>query len=131
MKHVWKWILIGLGIALVVFLIALPMFGLRHFGGVYGLRGYTGHPMMGLGGVMMFGWGIMLLKGLFCLAVLGFAVYGVIALVRGKKAPAVPPPAPKTCKNCGRIVEKDWVNCPYCGNSLKNETQSEPDQPQQ
>lgn len=125
MKSVWKWILIVLGIAVVVFLIAMAFMGRVMVHGTPGIRLGLARPYIQMGRMMAFGWGFMILRGLLGLAVLGFAIYGIVALASHKKAPAVPPPAPKTCGNCGRVVEKDWVSCPYCGHSLKEETTPE------
>jgi hypothetical protein len=81
---------------------------------------------------------------LICLGFLALIVLGIIALVRSSnksrpaEAPqvAVPAPAPapvqvvaeapaqaapaaaKNCPNCGREVQEDWANCPYCGAPL-------------
>ena len=130
MNKALKWILIGLGIALVVFFVAMAA-----------LRGFAFRPafMMGsrvpgfhypLGG-MMFGMGlVMLFRVLLGATVLGFAVFGVIALFRNHKsipanqvdstAPQVQAAAEKvepqrTCVKCSQPLQSDWKNCPYCG----------------
>lgn len=126
MKNVWKWILIALGIALVVFLIAFPLLRMGTAAGYAGVRPFGGHFMMRSGGLMMAGLGFLLLKGVFFLAVLGFAVYGVVALATRGKKPAMPPPAPLTCNHCGKIVQPDWMTCPYCGNALKDDAKEKP-----
>jgi hypothetical protein len=129
MNKTLKWVLIGLGIALVAFLIALACF--RGFG--------FGHPMMGRAGGFErgfergfggFGMGLMFLMGLrflVPLGVLALAVVGIVALARGHKAkkaaaltsaavqPVVTPEPEKLCAKCAKPVKLDWVACPYCG----------------
>lgn len=31
------------------------------------------------------------------------------------------PPPPLTCQGCTKVVEKEWVSCPWCGQKLKVE----------
>jgi hypothetical protein len=115
MNRVWKWILIFLAALLVVFLISLAIFG----GFRMGRMGYVGGFGRGIG---MMGWfGFAPFAGLLGLVVLGFAIYGLVALVSGRRH-ITPPPMPKTCPNCGRVVEQSWVNCPYCGHDLRGQT---------
>jgi hypothetical protein len=86
----------------------------------FGMRGYGMHGGFGMmGGMLPFG-GIF--SGLFCLAFLALVVLGIIWLVRRTKTPApVPQPAAvmHSCQNCGKPVQDDWKNCPYCGKKLK------------
>ncbi|HNR02749.1 MAG TPA: hypothetical protein PKK59_09450 [Anaerolineaceae bacterium] len=129
MNKTLKWVLIGLAIAVGVFIIALPIFTLVLGGGHAG---------------MMDGWGLrdglrdgvrmpyhspfmmMPLMGIFGLfrlllpaAVLGLAVYGVVALARGGRGnnAATPPPpaAAVSCAACGRELVSGGEFCPYCG----------------
>lgn len=111
MNKVWKWILIFVGALILVFLISMAFLsGFGRFGGMgYLGRMHGGFGMMG-GGFMMFGW-------LLGLVILGFAIYGVVALFSRNRT-TTPPPMPSTCPNCGRVVEKGWVNCPHCGHEL-------------
>lgn len=130
MNKILKWVLIGLGIAVVVFGIAMVAF-----------RGLVGQPefMMGgweLGfhrpfGGMMFGMGLfMLFRLLLGGTVLGLAVFGLIMLIRGHKSlpdnkaahtmpetqPAVEKAEPqRTCVKCSQPLQAEWKNCPYCG----------------
>jgi hypothetical protein len=130
MNKVLKWVLIGLGIAVVVIGIAMVAF-----------RGFMGRPefMMGgrgLGfhrpfGGMMFGMGLfMLFRVLLGGTVLGLAVFGLISLFRRHKSVAVNTAAPtvsetqavvenvtpqRTCVKCSQPLQPDWKNCPYCG----------------
>jgi hypothetical protein len=75
---------------------------------------------------MMFGSGFFILgifRLLIPLAVVGLAVYGVVALFRRKPSPAVaaeaaPSVPTRTCAGCGKPAQDDWKNCPYCGSAL-------------
>jgi uncharacterized membrane protein len=125
MNKTLKWVLIGLGIALVAFLIALACF--RGFGFAHPMMGRAGGFERGFGG---FGMGLMFRMGLrflVPLGVLALAVVGIVALVRGHKVknaavltaaavqPVVPPEPEKLCAKCAQPVKLDWVACPYCG----------------
>lgn len=82
-----------------------------HHGGMMG-RGYGfQHPMMYGFGFFPFGF----FNWLFLLAVIGFAIYGVIALINRRPAPASPA---RTCTNCGKPAQGDWSTCPHCGTTL-------------
>lgn len=117
MKNNWKWIV---GVALVlVLLFALPFLFRTFFGYGYGgmMGGYSGwgHPMMGgwgLGGLFM-GFG-MLLMWAIPLGLLFLIIYGAVRLAN-KPNPLV---AAQSCGNCGKAVQADWKNCPYCGTEL-------------
>ena len=132
MNKTLKWILIGLAIAVGVFLLALPVFYLVRVGGDVTNLGQGMMPFRG--GNHRLIWGVLPLIGvlgflrmLLPLTVLGFAVYGIVALARGKKIPAAmttPPaipavpvsPAPeRVCVSCGRTLPPDGDFCPYCG----------------
>ncbi|MGB7538022.1 MAG: zinc ribbon domain-containing protein [Anaerolineales bacterium] len=118
MKSVWKWILLGIAVFVVAFLIALPLWaGIpmasgRLIGGYGMMRG--GMMGWGLGG---FGW----IGMLFRLAVPLFVIGGVAALVYHlAKRPSAPPPAATVpCENCGKPLDPGWLACPYCGKKKK------------
>lgn len=82
-----------------------------------GIRtGYYHSPflMMPLMGIFGF------LRLLLPAAVLGLAVYGVVALVRGRGTQTVPPVNPAAaaehqCAACGRQLVSGGEFCPYCG----------------
>ncbi len=140
MKPVWKWI-IGIVIALAVialvvgavFLVRtyLPMnrvvtqvqpgFTPRGFDD----RGFPGQrflmPRGNMHGFGMMGWGMMpfggIFSGLFSLGLLALVVLGIIWLVRSVRTPKQTV-AMKTCGNCGKPVQEDWKNCPYCGKKI-------------
>jgi hypothetical protein len=76
-----------------------------------------GHGFFPFGGVF---------TGLIGLAILGLAIYGVVALFTRKPAPAPAPVAAApavthTCSNCGKPALDDWKTCPYCGTSLESQ----------
>jgi TRAP-type C4-dicarboxylate transport system permease small subunit len=80
----------------------------------------------GFVGSMMYGPGFFFL-GIFRLiiplAVVGLAIYGVVALFRRNQTPVVaaevaPVATARTCASCGKPAQADWKNCPYCGNAL-------------
>lgn len=130
MNKVLKWVLIGLGITLAVFFIAMLAF-----------RGFAGRPVFMMGGRglgfhhpfggMMFGMGLfMLFRVLLGATVLGLAVFGAISLFRRQKSlpgnTAIPPvpvaqavvenfEPQRTCVKCSHPLQSDWKNCPYCG----------------
>lgn len=124
MNKTLKWVLIGLGIALVAFLVALPLFGMHRVGFSMMPRysGFErGFPVMGAFPMMAF----KLVRGLIGLGILALAVIGVVLLVRSGNAKKVEPPAPvetttivepvTNCRNCGKEIKVGWVACPYCG----------------
>jgi len=130
MNKVLKWILIGLGIALVAFFAVMLAF-----------RGFAGRPELMMGGRvlgfhrpfggMMFGMGLFVLfRVLLGGTVLGLAVFGLIALFKRQKSvpastavPAVPEAQvtavnvepQRTCTKCSHPLQADWKVCPYCG----------------
>lgn len=87
---------------------------------------YAGGPGVGMRGYGMRGWGLMPLGGflgsfvagffggLFTLGVLAFLALGIIWLVRNTR-PQRQAVEMHTCITCGKPVQPDWRNCPYCG----------------
>ena len=128
MTKFWKWFFIVLGIlAVMAIAFCVTMFFLRggSQGTAYGPRGYD-FPggMMGrtgsYGRMMFFGMGWMLLRGLFGLAVLVLAGFGVASLVKKSKA-APQLPAALKCATCGNPLSADWKACPHCGTAVTTE----------
>lgn len=113
MKSTWKWILLLFGIFLLAMLLALPFF----LGPRMGASAFLGR-----GGVLMhrnFGFlGIfhMVPLLLISLVVIGLVIYGVITLFR---KPRVEPSIQTPCQNCGKQLQDEWLNCPYCGKKIK------------
>ncbi len=136
MNKFLKWFFIVLGILTVMALtFCVTMFFLRggSQGAAYGPRG-DGFPggMMGRtglrGGMIFFGMGWMILRGLFGLAVLVLAGFGVASLV--KRHRAVPPlPVTLACTACGKPLSAEWKTCPYCGTAIQAEPAPLVDEP--
>ena len=77
-----------------------------------------GPGMMGYGRMMPFGG---LIGGLFLLGLLALFVLGIVWLVRRLRKPTAalaPVAAAHPCPKCGKSVQEDWKNCPYCGKKL-------------
>lgn len=115
MKNAWKWIL---GILIVLLIFFAPLLHRAAFDALgyetpaYGMmRGFGGPMMGGRGGFGGHGFG----GGLIPLVVIGLIGYGIYWFVTKKRAAPV---AMKACTSCGKFVQEDWKNCPYCGNAL-------------
>jgi hypothetical protein len=132
MNKTLKWVLIGLGIAVVVFFIALSIFVIfgRVAGGVDGsnwgrMPFRSGYHMPFRGVMPMMGF-FGLSRLLLLLVVIGFAVYGLVRLVGGNGAhhgaapmQQTPPPVTgiteRACVACGRTLPGEGEFCPHCG----------------
>jgi hypothetical protein len=105
----WTTVLVTILIVLVLLVLGSGLLG------SWGYRpwGYGGWGMMGPGmmGGMFFMWLIPL--GLLVLTVLG-----VVWLVQTLSGKANPPVQGQVCPSCGRGIQSDWKNCPYCGTTL-------------
>lgn len=122
MKNGWKYLLVGLGILIVAFFVALPFFGIGLF------RSYGFGHMMGPGLIRGYNYpgsfGVfrpLMAFGMFIIPLLVIAGVAaiVIALVRRPSGSSgTITPQPRTCPNCGKSAQADWKNCPYCGNAL-------------
>ena len=120
MNNVWKYLLVGLGIFLLVFLVGLLFFTGGGWGQYRMGPGMMGPWMMGpgmMGSYGVFGWLMML--GMFLLPILliGAIIAGVVLLVRSMGNPATSPRS-QPCPNCGKFVQVAWMACPYCGQKL-------------
>jgi hypothetical protein len=77
-----------------------------------------------------------MIGGLFPLCLLSLVIIGVVLLVVNltRPRPHLPPvgpaqpykninmpanPAAPVCPSCGRQIQPDWSNCPYCGAPLR------------
>lgn len=119
MKKTLAWIL---GILAVLFLFAFFFGGWWHagccgWGSYYGGWGMRGPGMMW--GYAPFGWFGMLFMALIPLGFLALIVLGVVWVVRTLSGGASTPAPAHTCPNCGKTVQADWKNCPYCGTALQ------------
>ena len=96
----------------------LLMFGTSLMGGWgYGGRGMMGPGMMGRGGFGPFGSG-MFFMWLIPLGFIVLTVLGIVWLVKTIGSGNNPVVSTQACPSCGRSVQADWKNCPYCGTSL-------------
>ena len=102
----WTTVVVTVIIALVILMIGTSLLG----GWGYRNWGYGGWGMMGpwMMGGMFFMWLIPI--GFLVLTVLGIAW-----LVRTIGGGTNPPAPAHPCPSCGRGVQTDWKNCPYCG----------------
>jgi hypothetical protein len=118
MKKINWWAVAAVGLLAI-----LILFGAGIFGG-WGYRGWSmmGPGMMGNWGyspIGLFGMGFgMLFMWLIPVGFIALVVLGVIWLVRNVgNSPLSSSQSP--CPNCGKGVQTDWQNCPYCGKVLK------------
>lgn len=130
----WKWVLIFLGVFVLAFCVALPIFAMM-FGRVMmggGIRdGFR--PMMGggFGMLRLFGGAII------GLGVLALAVIGLVALVHNGRmhghmhdpmqahaAAAMATP----CPHCGAMLQPGWLACPVCGEKVEKPPEVPPEE---
>ena len=129
MQNWVRYLLIFIGVFIVVFAVALPLFFGRGYGMMmrFGVQPYAFRMPMMFGGSFGFIMFFALLRLLVWAALIGLLIWGVIALVRRGSAPAQSMPSViRTCSNCGRPLQPGWVACPYCGAPV---TPSQPPQP--
>jgi len=104
------------------------------FGAVVLLTFLIGASLLGggwgmMGPAMMGGWGVgplggigMLFMWLIPIGLVVLTGLGVARLVRAIGGGAGQSPNPlapaRACPSCGRGVQADWRNCPYCGAAL-------------
>jgi hypothetical protein len=120
MKTVWKWALIGIGVFLLVFLLATPFFtGICGRAGSMMAGGWSGWTMMG-GGYPMMGFGFLMMVAVVLgpLLLIALVAVAVLALQRNTRSNCETPTIPVTCPHCGKTVQKEWVACPHCGQKL-------------
>jgi len=103
-------------VTLLVFLIGASLLG------SYGARGSgwgtIGPGMMGGWSFGPYGWIGMLFMWLIPIGLFVLTILGVVWLARavGGGGNLVAPM--RACPSCGRSVQTDWRNCPYCGTGL-------------
>jgi hypothetical protein len=123
MKNGWKWLMLGGGAFILVFLLALPFVGGLNWANC-GRLGYGGFgPGMMGGGYSMMGFGFLPMVGMVLvpLALVTLGVVGVVALLRsGRPTPSMArkTSAVSACANCGQAVQTGWVACPHCGQKV-------------
>jgi len=52
------------------------------------------------------------------LSFLALTGLGIVWLVRAVSGNLLPSSASRACPDCGKAVQADWQNCPYCGTAL-------------
>ncbi len=110
----WTAVAVFAIVALLVFLVGASLLG----GWGYSGWGMMGPGMMGRWGFGPFGWAGMIFMWLVPISLILLVVLGIVWLVRSiGDGGGLTPPA-RTCPNCGRSVQVDWRNCPYCGETL-------------
>jgi hypothetical protein len=119
MKKVSWWVVGIFGLIVLLFLIGGGMMS----GWGYGNYGYGGWGMMGGPGMMgwgysPFGWMGMLFMWLIPVGFIVLTVLGIAWLARGSGNTTILS-SQIPCHNCGKAVQADWKNCPYCGTTLK------------
>ena len=109
-------------VSVIGVIVLLFLFGGGMMAGSWGNRGWgmMGGPggMMGGWGYSPFGWIGMAFMWLIPLGFLALIVLGIVWAVKtvgGGNYPAAPA---QTCSSCGRGIQADWKNCPYCGTAL-------------
>jgi uncharacterized membrane protein len=105
-------------IVVIVFLVGLSLFG----GWGYGNWGMMGPGMMGGWGYGTFSWIGMIFMWLIPISFLVLTVLGIVWLVKaitgGVNRSTLPS---QSCPGCGKTVQMNWNNCPYCGTVLSHE----------
>ena len=96
-------------LALLILMFGASLIGSRG----YNTYGYGGWGMMGpwMMGGMFFMW-------LVPLGILVLTVMGIAWLVRTGASSTNPGAPAHPWPSCGRSVQADWKNCPYCGTVL-------------
>jgi len=113
MKKV-NWPVVGI-IAIITLLF---LFGGGMMTGGWGYRGMMGGPGMMGWSYSPFGWIGMIFMWLIPVGFITLVVLGVIWLLRNVGNSTLPS-SQSPCPNCGKGVQTDWQNCPYCGTALK------------
>lgn len=102
----------------IAVIIGLVILLLLFSAGMFSGWGMMGPGMMSRWGYSPFGWIAMIFMGLIPVGIIVLAILGIVWLVRSSGS-FNPPAADHACLNCGKGVQADWQNCPYCGTSLK------------
>ena len=109
--------LVGLIVGVIVLLF---LFGGGTMLGGWGYYGWSmmGPGMMGGWGYSPFGWIGMIFMWLIPVGFLVLTALGAAWLVRNIGNPTQPSVA-HPCPKCGKGMQANWQNCPYCGTALK------------
>ena len=115
MKKV-NWLVVGvIGFFLLLFLFGGGMMSGWGYRGGWGMMGPYG--MMGWG-YSPFGWFGMLFMWLIPVGFIVLTILGITWLARNV-GNTTPPSSQSPCPSCGKGIQADWKNCPYCGAALK------------
>jgi hypothetical protein len=129
----WTQIGVFAAIVLVVFVVGITLLpflfagwgmmgpGMMGSGASEGWCPFCGGTGRSTGGFFggTFGWPFMLVTMLFPLGLLVLVILGIVWLVRAvTQPPSRTPPAPQTCRKCGKPVEVGWRVCPFCEEDL-------------
>ena len=114
----WAYVIVFGIVALLVVLIGISLSGGTYGGWTYGMMG----PGMMNWGFAPFGWLSMILMWLIPLAFVALLVAGGVWLVRaiggGQGSAHLQSSATDACPACGRPIQSNWRNCPFCGETL-------------
>jgi len=113
----WTAVVVVAIVALLVFLIGVSLMGGWGYGN-WGMMGGYRSGMMGQWGFGPFGWIGMIFMWLIPVGFILLIVLGVVWLIRAIGSGENPTSPARSCHNCGRSVQADWRNCPYCGETL-------------
>jgi hypothetical protein len=133
MGRILKWVAIILGVLLLAVVAVVFVFGVFRFGGMPMMAARGFRAPFGYGGYRFLFWPLLLGRLLIPLAfvallvLLGFAIGRAASRPRMQVVDHAPVASAagaasvstSSCPNCGRPVQADWNNCPYCGTNLR------------
>ena len=114
MKLNWKWIALFIIVFISVVLITIPLWNGVGNGWMGMMGGGFQNPNV-FGNLGSFG-GLIMMFGMLLipLVVFGLIILGVAVVVKGAYAPRTTM-IMKNCAHCGKPLQAEWANCPYCG----------------
>lgn len=107
----WAAVAIFVCVVLLVFFVGVSLVG----GWGHGGWGMMGPGMMGGLRYFPFGWIGMIIMWLIPVSILILFVVGVSWFIRSIDNSGHPIASWHNCSTCGRSIQTDWQNCPYCG----------------
>jgi hypothetical protein len=117
----WTMVVIFTVVLVFAFIVGLSLFGGWRYSG-WGMMGSgrMGPGMMGNWGFSPFGWLAMFLMWLIPVGLVVLAILGIVGLFRstGKAGGGGTVTPARSCPNCGRGIQAEWNNCPFCGERL-------------
>ena len=114
MKLNWKWIALFIIVFIGAVLITIPLWNGVGNGWMGMMGGGFQNPIL-FGNLSSFG-GLIMMFGMLLipLVVIGLAILGVAAIIKGAYTPRTTM-IMKNCVHCGKPLQAEWANCPYCG----------------